>query len=78
MSLRKKLKETNILTLVSQYINKNVIYVKENNIFNAKTKNKLEVPDSRQQKVSDPFIEQFIRFCYKIPAGIQNLIFTKS
>lgn len=84
-SLKEKFKEIDILTLASQYIYENLLYVKKNiglfrknsdrHAVNTRNKNKLCSHVSRLRKVTKSFKGQCIRFYNKIPIDIQNLPF---
>ena len=86
-SLKHKFKEINILTLHSQYIYDNLVYVHKNTSkfktnsdlhqCNLRNKNKLAVPASRLHKVSHSFVGQSIRFYNKLPNDMTNLSLNK-
>ncbi|CAK1581342.1 unnamed protein product [Parnassius mnemosyne] len=86
-SLRDKFKEINILTLASQYIYENLMYVHKNkdsfskrsdiHSVNTRNKHKLVIPVSRLHRVSNSFLGQCIRYYNKVPESVQVLSITK-
>ncbi|CAK1600201.1 unnamed protein product [Parnassius mnemosyne] len=86
-SLRQKFKEINILTLASQYIYENLMYVHKNkssfikisdiHSVNTRNRHKLVVPVTRLHRVSNSFLGRCIRFYNKIPENIQSLACSK-
>lgn len=86
-SLREKFKEINILTLASQFIFENIMYVKKNisnfkknsdlHSVNTRNKNKLAQTISRLHKVTNTFMGLCIRFYNKVPRDIQELPYNK-
>lgn len=82
-SLRDKFKEIDILTVASQFIYDNLVYVRKNiqlytkhsdvHNINTRNKDKLIMPMTRLQKISGSFKCQGVRFYNKVPAHIQNL-----
>ncbi|CAK1591484.1 unnamed protein product [Parnassius mnemosyne] len=86
-SLRQKFKKINILTLASQYIYENVMYVHKNKSsftkisdipsVNTRNRHKLVVPVTRLHRVSNSFLGRCIHFYNKIPENIQNLTCSK-
>lgn len=86
-SLREKFKEANILTVTSQYILENIMYVRKNlhefklnsdiHNYNTRSKNKLAVTACRLRKVSTSFVGNCIRFYNKIPIDVVDLPFNK-
>lgn len=87
MSLREIFKEINILTVASQYILANIMYVHQNsNQFkkrcdfhniNTRNKNKIATPALRLHKVQNSFLGLSVRFYNKIPEDIINLPINK-
>lgn len=81
-SLRSRFKEINILTLASQFIYENLLYVKKNihlfkknsdvSKYNTRSRNKLVDNYSRLRKVKKSFMGQCIRFFNKVPIAIQE------
>lgn len=81
-SLREKFKETNILTVASQYILENIMYVRKNqhefkqnsdiHHYNTRSKNKLVMPTHRLRKVGTSFVGNCVRFYNKIPNDVVN------
>ncbi|GBP05984.1 hypothetical protein EVAR_3246_1 [Eumeta japonica] len=79
--------EINILTLASQYIYENLVYVKRNiesfqkrsdiHNMNTRHKNDLAAHKTRLNQVNKLFNGLCVRFYNKIPAEIQNLSFAK-
>ncbi|CAK1577859.1 unnamed protein product [Parnassius mnemosyne] len=86
-SLTDKFKEINILTLASQYIYENLMYVHKNkdsfskrsdiHSVNTRNKHKLMIPVSRLHRVSNSFLGQCIRYYNKVPESVQVLCITK-
>lgn len=86
-SLKDLFKEINVLTVASQYIYENLMYVKKNiNVFmknsdihkvNTRNKNNLILPKTRLQKINNSFMCQSIRFYNKIPSHIKELSLNK-
>lgn len=86
-SLRDKFKEINIMTVASQYVYENLIYVKKNiNLYskysdihsiNTRNKDLLIVPRTRLQKISNSFKCQSIRFYNKLPNQVKELSLNK-
>jgi len=86
-SLREKFKEIGILTVASQYILDNVLYVRKNltnfkkksdtHCRNTRNRNKLEIPVIRLSKVSNSFKGQCIRLYNRIPENVQSLSINK-
>lgn len=82
-SLKELFKEINILTVASQYIYENIMYVRKNLMLfpkihehcnvNVRNKNKLSFPKQRLSKVNSSFMGHCIRFYNKIPDDIVNL-----
>lgn len=82
-SLREIFKEVKILTVASQYIYENIIYVRKNlhlftkksdsHQFNTRNKNKLAVPNFRLHKVGNSFLGKCIKFFNKLPQNIVDL-----
>ncbi|CAK1578767.1 unnamed protein product [Parnassius mnemosyne] len=86
-SLREKFKEINILTLASQYIYENVMYVHKNinsfnknkdvHTLNTRNKHKLVMPLTRLHRISNSFMGQCIHFYNRIPEHVQSLSINK-
>lgn len=86
-SLREKFKEANILTVASQFIYSNILYVHKNldlfpknsNIHNINTrfKDKLAVPKYRLEKVNRSFMGIGIKIYNKIPKDMLELPLNK-
>lgn len=82
-SLREKFREINILTVVSQFIFENLMYVKKNfekfekysNIHHVNTRNKdnLVIHTTRLQRISRSFMGQCIRFYNKLPKNVRDM-----
>lgn len=83
VSLREKIKEINILTVASQYIYENLMYVHKDvsnfkkvsdvHSFNTRNKHNLAVHRTRLHRVGNSFMGQCIRFYNKLPIDIRNL-----
>ena len=86
-SLREKFKEINILTVASQYIYENLLYVHKNidsfckksdiHSINTRYKHNLVLYASRLHKTSNYFMGQCIRFYNKLPSNIRDLSINK-
>ena len=86
-SLRQKFTECNILTVASQYIYSNIMFVRQNiNTFhknseihnvNTRNKHKLTMPHYRLEKVHGSFLGLSIRFYNKIPQIILDMPYSK-
>lgn len=86
-SVRNKFKELNILTLASQYIYENILYVRKNidifkknssfHNYSTRNKDKISAPTTRLHKTSNSFQGNCIRFFNKIPSEIQILSINK-
>ena len=86
-SLRDKFKDIDIMTMPSQYIYENIIYVHKNihlfkknsdiHSFNTRNKDKLVTTTSRLHKAHKSFMGQCVHFYNKVPTDIQNLPFNK-
>ena len=82
-SLRELFKEIDILTVSSQYIFENIMYVRKNKTLfmknsdihniNTRNKNKIVQPKFRLSKVRNSFMGNCIRFYNKIPDDILNM-----
>jgi hypothetical protein len=82
-SVREKFKEANILTVASQYILENIMYVRNNiqefklnrdiHSFNTRNKNQIAVPGHRLAKVRSSFAGNCTRFYNKVPTEVVNL-----
>jgi len=87
ISLREKFKEIDILTVASQFIYENLLYVKKNinnfkkysdiHSFNTRNKDDLVIHSTRLHKISKSFIGQCIRFYNKLPKNIRNMPLNK-
>lgn len=87
VSLKEKFKEINILTVASQYIFENLMYVRKNvtkfsekrDIHNVNTRHKhnLVVHSTRLHRISNSFMGQCIRFYNKLPNNIRELPINK-
>lgn len=87
VSLREKFKDASILTVASQYILENIMYVRKNinefklnsdiHNYNTRNKHKLAVPAHRLRKVSTSFVGNCTRFYNKVPTDIVNLPLNK-
>lgn len=83
VSLKEKFKEINVLTVASQYIYANIMYVYKNienftkksdvHMVNIRSKSKLISPRYRLTKISESFMGNCIRFFNKIPDDIVAL-----
>ena len=83
VSLREKFKEINILTVASQYIFENLMYVRKNisnfvqmsdvHSINTRNKHNLAVHATRLHRVSNSFMGQCIRFYNKLPKAVRDL-----
>lgn len=83
VSLREKFKEINILTVTSQYIFENLLYVHKNESHfvklsdvhsrNTRNKNNLTVHGTRLHRISNSFMGQCIRFYNKLPMDVRKL-----
>ena len=83
VSLREKFKEINILTVASQYIFENLMYVRKNisnfvqmsdvHCINTRNKHNLAVHATRLHRVSNSFMGQCIRFYNKLPKAVRDL-----
>ena len=84
-SLKDNFKKLGILTVASQYIYENLIYVKKNihlfrlnnHSYNTRNKDKLVVPDWRIEKIGKTFRCRSVVFYNKLPAKIKQLSFEK-
>lgn len=86
-SLRNKFKEVNILTVHSQYIYENIMYVHKDIVnfrrncdihnFNTRNKNKLAVPTTRLHKINNSFKGNCVRFYNKLPSTLTDLSMNK-
>lgn len=86
-SLRDKFKEINIMTVASQYIYENLIYIKRNinhyskysdlHSFNTRNKDKLVLPPTRLSKIGNSFKCQGVRFYNKLPNIVKELSYNK-
>lgn len=82
-SLREHFKQTNILTVSSQYIYENIMYVRKNlslftkkgdtNSLNLRNNHKLAVSRFRLTKVNNSFVGNCVRFYNMIPENITNV-----
>lgn len=83
VSLREKFKEINILTVTSQYIFENLMFVHKNesnfvklsdvHSMNTRNKHNLAVHATRLHRVSNSFMGQCIRFYNKLPIHVRKL-----
>lgn len=86
-SLREVFKEINILTVASQYIFDNIMYVRKHihlftkksdvHSFNTRHKNKLAVPSFRLHKIGNSFLGKCITIFNKIPHNLVELPINK-
>ena len=86
-SLRELFKEINILTVASQYIYDNILYVRKNldlfqkksdvHNYNTRNKNKLVVPMLRLHKVGNSFVGNWIKMFNKIPQDLVDMPLNK-
>lgn len=82
-TLRELFKQINILTVASQYIYENIVYVYKNldkfekksntHNFNTRNKNKLAVPKLRLNKVGNSFVGKCIKIYNKVPFTLTEL-----
>ncbi|CAH2094915.1 unnamed protein product [Euphydryas editha] len=87
VSLRDKFKEIKILTVASQYVYENVMYVHKNihefprncdmHSINTRNKHKLVMPVTRLRRVSNSFYGQCIRLYNRLPENVQKASIAK-
>ena len=85
VSLKDVFKEIGILTVPSQFIFANILYIRQNihlftktsdiHNFNTRNKHKLHAPSHRLRKVHDSFVGLGIRFYNKLPLSFLDLPF---
>ncbi|PZC81866.1 hypothetical protein B5X24_HaOG211879 [Helicoverpa armigera] len=83
VSLRERFKDIGILTVASQYIYANIIYVRQNldsynknsdvHHFNTRNKHKLTAPNYRLHKVHGSFVGLCVRIYNRIPVHLLEL-----
>jgi hypothetical protein len=83
VSLKDRFKEINVLTVASQYIYENIMYIRKNldmyklnsdvHNFNTRNKNKVAIPGYRLCKVNMSFMGNCVRFYNKLPSDILKL-----
>jgi hypothetical protein len=88
VSLKDKFKEINILTVASQYIYENIMYVRKNidmyklnsdiHNYNTRNKNKLAIPRLRLNRANNmSFMGNSVRFYNKLPSNLTKLSINK-